>query len=73
MTIQKYNLRAMREDLPYSSSLDAFYQAELNKIVGWCQKNVTYNAWYFNPNTFPSRIYFLYEQDLTMYLLKWGK
>jgi len=73
MTIRKYNLRAMREDLPYSSSLDAFYQAELNKIVGWCQKNVTDNAWYFNPNTFPSRIYFLYEQDLTMYLLKWGK
>lgn len=64
---------ANRVNMPYSSSLDVFYQAELNMIIEWCQMTLDNTTWYINPAAYPSRVYFLHERDLTMYLLKWGK
>lgn len=65
-----------RMSMPYRAHLINYYTSEIDQqIRPWCEHTFTPDTWIINPvgDGGLGTINFVYERDLTMFLLRWAK
>ena len=58
--------------LPFKLPIDNYNNKELDVIAAWCEKTFPLDSWRMNRSNWPGHLYFLKEQDLFMFRLRWG-
>lgn len=56
--------------MPFKVSLATYYLKDINLMGEWCQANLAADTWKISA-MFPGWIYFVHEQDTTLFRLRW--